>query len=492
MNYLFRNPKYIYLSSLPFVFILFQNCSVQNFSGIDPVMKQTTLEEHSGLSSDSIGSDQFDNGRGMSGTVDNGLGGNSPNDNGESVNNRDSGLSNGNMMNDLGLNNGNNSQNNDGGLSPQMNLPLGIPISWNNPSLPSINEMNNQAPNQFQVGADPVTMPNQGIINVIRWCRKRDEGMTLKQTHSLIIKVKNKNETICQHTYNSNMIREIERTGRVQIPGCNFSSIPNKHMVVEVTDGNGKTLTDGAKKAKRQNAYNSFKIKAKTGKTNTELHALHLLLDRNVPKKQQHKECDAYNSSPLVVDMRTSAEMKQIFELTEPSQGVLFNVHGQNALPAADTPKQISWFKDPRIMPIVLPRNGQVFGIDQLFGDNTLGPDGHFADDGFAALRKYDGYNLETGEVANADGYITADDPIYSQLRLWFDRNRDGVATPNELISLERAGIEIIDLNYDPNFYSQDDYGNEIIYKSVVKFKDGTYKPVFDIWFAVNELIQSE
>jgi hypothetical protein len=454
MNYLFRKQKYIYLSSLPFAFILFQNCSVQNFSGIDPVMKQTTLEEHSGLSSDSIGSDQFDNGRGMSGTVDNGLGGNSPNDNGESVNNRDNGLSNGNMMNDLGL--------------------------------------NNQAPNQFQVGADPVTMPNQGIINVIRWCRKRDEGMTLKQSHSLIIKVKNKNETICQHTYNSNMIRDIERTGRVQIPGCNFSSIPNKHMVVEVTDGKGNTLTDGVKKLKRQNAYNSFKIKAKIGESNSELHALHLLLDRNVPKKQQHKECDAYNSSPLVVDMRTSAEMKQIFELTEPSQGVLFNVHGQNALPAADTPKQISWFKDPRIMPIVLPRNGQVFGIDQLFGDNTLGPDGYFADDGFAALRKYDGYNLDTGEVVNADGYITADDPIYSQLRLWFDRNQDGVANPNELISLERAGIEIIDLNYDPNFYSQDEYGNEIIYKSVIKFKDGTYKPVFDIWFAVNELIQSE
>lgn len=34
---------------------------------------------------------------------------------------------------------------------------------------------------------------------------------------------------------------------------------------------------------------------------------------------------------------------------------------------------------------------GRIAGIDQLFGDNTFGPDGAFAANGYAALAKYDG-----------------------------------------------------------------------------------------------------
>jgi hypothetical protein len=105
-------------------------------------------------------------------------------------------------------------------------------------------------------------------------------------------------------------------------------------------------------------------------------------------------------------------------------------------------------------------------------------------------LAKYDGRDLASGSQSGADGFITADDQIYSELRLWYDRNLDGIADPGELIGLDRARVEVIDLRFDPNYYSRDKHGNEIKYKSVVKLSNGQYKPVFDVWFVIDNRIQ--
>ena len=141
---------------------------------------------------------------------------------------------------------------------------------------------------------------------------------------------------------------------------------------------------------------------------------------------------------------------------------------------------------------LALPNKfGRVDGIDELFGNHTLGPDHvegteeEYAANGYAALAKYD---------ANGDGFIDAQDPIFAKLRLWSDRNQDGVGTPSELNSLASFGIKRLDLHFvnDGDQASKskppemDDAGNAAKMKSVFEYTDPTKAPglMFDLWFS--------
>lgn len=189
-------------------------------------------------------------------------------------------------------------------------------------------------------------------------------------------------------------------------------------------------------------------------------------------ERDSKEACDLRSASPLFINMGSNGNQT---ELSPISEGVMFDILGKNAKPVAHAKKRISWFVDPNYMFIVKPnRNGQVLGVDEMFGNNTQGPDGKMAADGFHALAKYD---------ANRDTIIDADDEVFNQLRLWSDTNLDGIAEPGELFYLDFMGIEAIDLNFNPKYYELDKYGNEIKYKSVVKMKDQSLKLVFDLWF---------
>jgi len=137
---------------------------------------------------------------------------------------------------------------------------------------------------------------------------------------------------------------------------------------------------------------------------------------------------------------------------------------------------RISWFTNQSYGLLALPDSaGRVTGIDQLFGDRTLGPDGQFADDGYAALSKYD---------SNADGRIDQRDPVYGRLRVWVDRNYDGIASANELLSLPQADIRYILTTYTTDFSETDQYGNTANRKSYIGRFDGSRDLIFDLWFA--------
>lgn len=208
-----------------------------------------------------------------------------------------------------------------------------------------------------------------------------------------------------------------------------------------------------------------------------------VIVDRNKDSTYEFmgQYCDA-KASPLFVDMRRDTDQPML--LSSPYDGVLFDILGANSDPFAHAKKLISWFHDPNFMFITLPdASGEIKGIDQLFGDNTLGPDRRFAADGFAALAKYDGL----GADGAADGFISSDDPIFDELRLWSDRNGDGRSQDRELFTLREMEVELIDLRYDPNYSEVDQYGNVIKYKSVVRFTDQSLNPMFDVWFKVHE-----
>lgn len=212
--------------------------------------------------------------------------------------------------------------------------------------------------------------------------------------------------------------------------------------------------------------------------------------DKDAKKKiwvlygDKHQGCDA-NASPLIIDTHSNNERPEPVSLTAPLDGIWFDILGANAAPVAHSKYQISWINNAdRYKFLVLPSNGRVNGIDQMFGDNTLGPDGKFARDGFAALAKYDGTDFRgVRRLRPADGKIDIHDDVYSKLALWSDLNHNGIAEAGELQSLRDAGLIEIDLNYDPNFREEDIYGNSTELKSIVKFEDGRQRLIFDLWF---------
>jgi hypothetical protein len=184
------------------------------------------------------------------------------------------------------------------------------------------------------------------------------------------------------------------------------------------------------------------------------------------------------SQDPLIIDM-TPFKVPQVeyLSMSNPnlSNAVSFDILGAQAQPA-HTPRRVSWPRNPNYAFLALPNDAErVTGIDQLFGNKTLGPDGRFAKDGFAALAKYD---------ANHDGQIDERDPVYARLRLWSDQDMNGIAWRGELRTLAAAGIETIDLGYDPSFSEHDEKGNVARFKSTVMTREGTHRLIFDLWVA--------
>lgn len=182
--------------------------------------------------------------------------------------------------------------------------------------------------------------------------------------------------------------------------------------------------------------------------------------------------CESAGSiDPLLIQLKTSTP--QSIALTAPEDGVMFDLLGRRL---NHKKVQSAWFATSQTENyfLALPTSsGAVDGIDELFGDATLGPDGKYAKQGFAALAKYDD---------NRDKIISEDDEVFSKLRLWKDDNLDGIAQASELHTLDEKGVVAIDLRYDRRYQETDKHGNVTKYKSVVLMKDGQYGLVYDLY----------
>ncbi len=86
---------------------------------------------------------------------------------------------------------------------------------------------------------------------------------------------------------------------------------------------------------------------------------------------------------------------------------------------------------------LVLDRdgNGTIDSGRELFGDNTLLSNGQLAANAYEALADRDG---------NGDGKIDASDSVFNDLRVWQDRNHDGISQADELHTLAELGINSI------------------------------------------------
>lgn len=180
------------------------------------------------------------------------------------------------------------------------------------------------------------------------------------------------------------------------------------------------------------------------------------------------QEChDVSLYSPLVIEKKFGAGIRT---LDPRAQRTLFDITGTGRK------DRISCVTGGAFL--ALPdAAGEISSVHQLFGDQTVGPDGRKAANGFAALGKWD-----SKPVGKGYGAITPADAIFQKLRLWEDRNCDGIADQSEIEGLEAYEIRAIRWIDHVEMRDIDAYGNATLQRNVAYTKDGHLR-VFDLWF---------
>jgi hypothetical protein len=125
----------------------------------------------------------------------------------------------------------------------------------------------------------------------------------------------------------------------------------------------------------------------------------------------------------------------------------------------------------------------------ELFGNFT--PQSDCAADqknGFRALAEYD--LPENG--GNGDGVIDARDAVFEHLRLWIDKNHDGVSQTGELYKLPVLGVTSLGLEYTETS-TRDQFGNWFRFKGKVNPEgqpatDHVDRTTFDVYLRARTL----
>jgi hypothetical protein len=127
--------------------------------------------------------------------------------------------------------------------------------------------------------------------------------------------------------------------------------------------------------------------------------------------------------------------------------------------------------------------NGSIDDGRELFGQATVMRDGGRAETGYIPLGQLDHPDLG----GNLDGFIGAEDSIYDLLCVWTDTDRDGVSQPEEIQSLQAAGVLRIGYE-DEEGRRQDVHGNLFRYRSKTLVLNPAGKPragvSYDVYFS--------
>jgi hypothetical protein len=113
---------------------------------------------------------------------------------------------------------------------------------------------------------------------------------------------------------------------------------------------------------------------------------------------------------------------------------------------------------------LVLDRDGDglIGSGKEMFGNITAQPSSSDPN-GFLALAEFD----KRANGGNEDGVIDSRDAVFPRLRLWQDKNHDGVSQSSELSTLVHLNVESIDLHYQ-EAKRVDQYGNAFRFRAEV------------------------
>jgi len=167
--------------------------------------------------------------------------------------------------------------------------------------------------------------------------------------------------------------------------------------------------------------------------------------------------CCWYNS-PIVLDIDGDG-----FDMTSNENGVRFDVSGRGYA------TRTSWTaanSDDAWLVLDRNENGRIDDGQEMFGDACPQPAGQSPRNGFSALALFD----QASFGGNGDGKITRRDAIFKKLRLWQDRNHNGISEAEELSSLPALDVVAIRLDFQESRRT-DAYGNKFKYWAKIRDK---------------------
>lgn len=182
--------------------------------------------------------------------------------------------------------------------------------------------------------------------------------------------------------------------------------------------------------------------------------------------------CWDVSASPIIIDVDGDG-----YALTDLAHGVAFDLDRNGV------PERLAWTApDADDAFLVLDRNGNGYIDDggELFG-NFTDQTAVSNRNGFLALAEFD----KPANGGNGDGVIDSRDAVFSRLRLWSDRNHNGISEPSEMRTLDSADISRLHLQFKLS-KQVDEFGNFFRYRAKVDDEKGAKvnRWMWDVFFA--------